>query len=453
MSTSRPYHLIIFGATGFTGQHATLYLAKYLLTHHKQQTFQFAIAGRSESKLLALRATIRARLSYEFKIPLGEKDLFNVIVADIDDTASIQSMTSQCELILTAAGPFSQYGEQLVRSCINTRTHYADITGEPLYIEKMMLQYNSSALANGVLIIHAVGFDSIPADCGYLYTLRQAKQLYGENSVVNNIDCLMHFNVDKKVGYVGNVGTWYSLVHGLTNVNQLNSTRKELRLAQESGNTKILRSGPPSKHGLFYYDARVNYWAVKFPGADSSIVRNSQYYYARHNQGESHKFQPHYSAYFTLGSIFTLLRFLVIGVLLKLFLLFKAMKPLLLAYPTLFSLGLFSLKGPSPQQIAGANFTLQMFAYGWKNKAERSTQPPSLLVHSSVSGADPGYAATATMMIQAALTILLDREKMPAGGVLTAGPAFQHTKLISRLQEEGVTFQDNTNSTSPSSRP
>ncbi len=38
--------------------------------------------------------------------------------------------------------------------------------GEPQYLETMQLKYNSQAEENGVYIVGACGFDSIPADLG-----------------------------------------------------------------------------------------------------------------------------------------------------------------------------------------------------------------------------------------------------------------------------------------------
>jgi short subunit dehydrogenase-like uncharacterized protein len=47
--SSRPYELIVFGATGFTGKYACEHIVSHLPTDRK-----WAVAGRSESKLQSL---------------------------------------------------------------------------------------------------------------------------------------------------------------------------------------------------------------------------------------------------------------------------------------------------------------------------------------------------------------------------------------------------------------
>lgn len=39
---------------------------------------------------------------------------------------------------------------------------YLDITGEPQFIESMILKYDDEAKQTGALIVHSCGFDSIP---------------------------------------------------------------------------------------------------------------------------------------------------------------------------------------------------------------------------------------------------------------------------------------------------
>lgn len=43
------------------------------------------------------------------------------------------------------------------------------------FLEKMQLLYNAKAKENKALIVGSVGFDSIPAEMGVVYTSRQFK--------------------------------------------------------------------------------------------------------------------------------------------------------------------------------------------------------------------------------------------------------------------------------------
>jgi short subunit dehydrogenase-like uncharacterized protein len=62
------------------------------------------------------------------------------------------------------------YGEQIVKQCIESKSHHLDISGEPEYLEKMQLKYNEEAYKNGVYIVGSCGFDSVPADFGLIFT-------------------------------------------------------------------------------------------------------------------------------------------------------------------------------------------------------------------------------------------------------------------------------------------
>lgn len=50
-----------------------------------------------------------------------------------------------------------------------------------------------------------------------------------------------------------------------------------------------------------------------------------------------------------------------------------------------------------------------------------------------------GYVATPKMVVQAAYTLLRQKDKVP-NGVLTPAVAFARTDLIDRLQEQGIVF-------------
>ena len=54
--------------------------------------------------------------------------------------------------------------------------------------------------------------------------------------------------------------------------------RKELRAVQEARGpvARIPGSRQPAAKEI-YFDRRINRYAMKFPGADASIVKNSQY--------------------------------------------------------------------------------------------------------------------------------------------------------------------------------
>eukprot|EP01061_Rhynchopus_euleeides_P026973 TRINITY_DN43925_c0_g1_i1.p1 TRINITY_DN43925_c0_g1~~TRINITY_DN43925_c0_g1_i1.p1 ORF type:complete len:418 (+),score=134.44 TRINITY_DN43925_c0_g1_i1:165-1418(+) len=156
----RPYVFVVYGATGFTGR----LVASYLHTHDDVKGLRWAIAGRNEGKLLAVRDEVLG----------GSRDV-GIIVADTNDAAAIDAMTRQTQVVLNTAGPFLECGAQIIDKCVATSTHYCDITGEVTWVKRMMQRYGTQAEANGVTLVPMSGFDSAPADLGAMLVTQRAQ--------------------------------------------------------------------------------------------------------------------------------------------------------------------------------------------------------------------------------------------------------------------------------------
>lgn len=78
-------------------------------------------------------------------------------------------MTKMAKVIINCCGPYRFYGENVVKACVDTRTHHVDISGEPEYMERMQLKYHDIAKEKGIYIVSACGLDSIPADLGVVF--------------------------------------------------------------------------------------------------------------------------------------------------------------------------------------------------------------------------------------------------------------------------------------------
>ena len=98
MSSSK-FDIVVYGATGFTGQ----LVAEYLAAHYKgDANLKWAMAGRSREKLASVRDAIGAPAD----TPL--------IVADAGDPASMKAMVAQAKSIISTVGPYQLYGSDLV---------------------------------------------------------------------------------------------------------------------------------------------------------------------------------------------------------------------------------------------------------------------------------------------------------------------------------------------------
>lgn len=174
MDTSREFDILIFGATGFTGHQASLYFAE----HVPLDSTRWALAGRNLKKLQERRAELieafpdRPELS---QLPL--------VVADAHDLPSLREMCARTRVVLTTAGPFSMYGENLVRICIESGCDYVDITGETPWVRHLIDTYHARAVRQGVRIINFCGVDSIPSDMMTLFLAREVQKHLDEDLI------------------------------------------------------------------------------------------------------------------------------------------------------------------------------------------------------------------------------------------------------------------------------
>jgi short subunit dehydrogenase-like uncharacterized protein len=59
-----------------------------------------------------------------------------------------------------------------VAACLETQTHYLDITGEVSVFEALQ-QQDEAARAAGIMLLPGAGFDVVPSDCLALYLKQQ----------------------------------------------------------------------------------------------------------------------------------------------------------------------------------------------------------------------------------------------------------------------------------------
>lgn len=162
--SSAKFDIVVYGATGFTGQ----LVAEYLTQHYKtDKTLKWAMAGRSLGKLKAVRDAIGAP---------GNTPL---IVADASDAASLRAMAEQTMSVITTVGPYQLYGEELLAACVATGTDYFDLCGEPIWMRQMIDKYEAAAKESGARIAFSCGFDSVPFELGTFFVQEEAKRVFG----------------------------------------------------------------------------------------------------------------------------------------------------------------------------------------------------------------------------------------------------------------------------------
>jgi short subunit dehydrogenase-like uncharacterized protein len=157
-ASARTYDLVVFGATGFVGR----LLAAYLAEHAPPGT-RIALAGRSRARCEEVRAGL----------PPAARN-WPVLEADSDDPGSLATMAQQTRVLATTVGPYARYGLPVVEACAAAGTHYADLTGEVLFVRDAIARTDALARATGARIVHACGYDSIPSDLSTMLLGRRA---------------------------------------------------------------------------------------------------------------------------------------------------------------------------------------------------------------------------------------------------------------------------------------
>jgi short subunit dehydrogenase-like uncharacterized protein len=161
---SSKFDIVVYGATGFTGQ----LVAEYLAAHYTgADAPKWAMAGRSLDKLASVRDAIGA-----------PKDTA-LIVADAGDPASLKAMVDQTRSVLTTVGPYQYYGNDLLAACVASGTDYFDLCGEPVWMHQMIDKHEAAAKASGARIMFSCGFDSVPFELGAFFVQEEAKRVFG----------------------------------------------------------------------------------------------------------------------------------------------------------------------------------------------------------------------------------------------------------------------------------
>ena len=450
----RDYDITIFGASGFTGAHVAVALARILAAPGGHPALpaspaplRVALAGRSGARLREVQERALAAA------PALPRERLAILLADVGDAASLAAMARSSRLLLNCVGPFRLFGEPVVAACVGEGCHYLDITGEPEFMERMELRYGEEAARAGLCVVPCSAFDSIPADLGVAFAVQQLAERCG-GAAATSVSSYLTLRTGR-AGFGGHYATYESAVLGFASVAELQRTRRAYALRYPHLARVPLPGAPPRRRGA--WSARGAHWVLPFPGSDASVVRRSQraLHGARLLAGGEEGGggggaaaaaaalpQPvHYEAFFTVASTYSLVLAAAFGAALGALAPWAWGRRLLLALPGLFSGGIFSHAGPSEAQMAETSFTMAFTARGSRGGGGADDAE----VRCEVRGPEPGYVATPLLLLGAAFTLLEERAGSGGGGgggggVFTPAAAFRGTGLIARLRKLGIAF-------------
>lgn len=385
------FDIVVFGATGFTGE----LTARYLATH-APDGLRWALAGRNRSKL----ENVRGRLA-EVDPALAELEL---LYADVTDAESLADVAGCTKVVITTVGPYLQHGEPLVAACAAAGTDYVDLTGEPEFVDRMWTAHHEEAVSSGARLVHACGFDSIPHDLGAMFTVAQLPE---------DQPITLRGVVRSSGTFSG--GTFHSALNAMSRMRESKAAYAARRRFEPQPNDRTSRAVTAKPHR----DPVLGYWLLPLPTIDPIVVARSGAALASYGP----KFRyAHYAGTKTLryaaggGAAVTAL-----GVAAQV----GPLRNLLLSRVP---------QGEGPDEARRKKSWFNVDFVG-----ETSGPAGGQTVRTRVRGGDPGYDETAKMLAESALCLALDDNPDTAGQVTTAQAMGKN--LLVRLQAAGMTFE------------
>jgi short subunit dehydrogenase-like uncharacterized protein len=405
MSSDRSLDIAVFGATGFVGRLTAEHLAR-----HAPAGVRIGLAGRSRTRLDAVRASLPPAAA---EWPL--------LTADSGDPESVRALAESCRVVATTVGPYRRYGMPLVEACASAGTDYVDLTGEILFMRETIDRFDEVARASGARIVHACGFDSIPSDLGVLL-LHEAARADGAGELEDTTLVVRTL----KGGISG--GTLASMKGQL---DEMRSSPAQRKVVTDPYALSPDRGGEPAQGGerdlnAPVHDDELGTWLGPFVMAslNTRVVRRSNAL-----QGWAYGRGFRYREAMAMGD-----------------------GPLGLAKAAALTGGLGALVGglslgptrrlldrvlPSPGEGPGERTRRNG---SFEIDVHTRTSSGARYVCRVAAEGDPGYAATAVMLGESALCLVLDRDRLPdRTGVLTPATALG-TALADRLRAAGQTL-------------
>jgi short subunit dehydrogenase-like uncharacterized protein len=441
-SAKRPYDVVLWGSTGYTGRLCAEYLARQYTAAAKtgsKHALNWAIAGRSLARLEEVRLNICVKLKLK-------TNSIHILVADIGDAASMDAMAAQTKVIISAAGPFARVGMPVVDACVRNGCDYCDITGEPNYVRKVIDKHHDAAQKKKLKLVPCCGFDCIPVDIGCSFMVGEMRR---RGWVPREVKTTLR---ESQGGASG--GTLLSLAgvlasSGLRELRQLLSPY--YLMPRASGGDPI---EPPSREVRaaagdkiwFHYDPALKKWCVPFvmQSIDCRVVNRSNaiggsdddnWKYGKDFVYTEDMAMPNFVVALSVTIISHLFTILMYGNLTRAMIMYFLPK-----------------SGEGPSEIDRKEGFFFFHSEG------KGLDPQTGDVHSLVGrfngpNGDGGYQQTSAMLAEAGVCLALDREDTTAHsstpapapaelyGVLTPSTAFG-TSFVDRLRESpGIIFE------------
>ncbi|MDL9936056.1 saccharopine dehydrogenase NADP-binding domain-containing protein [Gordonia sp. ABSL1-1] len=408
----REFDVVVFGATGFVGELTARYLAD-----HAPIGIKVALAGRNETKLASVRRNLPERAHS-----------WPLIIADSASPSALDALVARTHVVITTVGPYLRYGESLVVAAASAGTDYVDLTGEVPFVRYSIDKVHETATATGARIVHSCGFDSVPSDLGTYALYRkiaddEAGELTDTTMVLRSFAGGVSGGTIDSMRVIAEQARDGEARRLLLNPQALSGGPGDVpraSLSSEPSDIGVIsaKKVDPSLRGTLAPFFMASY--------NTRIVRRSN---ALLDNAYGENF--HYGETMSVGSVPALSTLAAGAVAVGTGSFLGAMS----FSPTRRLLDRILPKpgeGPSEKTRNKGHFTTETYTRTTTGRRYRSRM---------IAQGDPGYKATAVMLAESALTLALERDRLPArSGVLTPAAAMGDA-LIDRLSNAGFVIE------------
>lgn len=415
---ARPFDLVLFGATGFTGR----LVAEYLAEHAEDYGVRWAIAGRSSDKLEALRRELSIRDEALAELP--------VRIADSHDVAGLDKLVPEARVVCTTVGPYAKYGLDLARACARHGTSYCDLTGEPHFVRAVIDDCHALARETKARLVTSAGYDSIPSDLGTHMAWDHARRTHGEGLAW----CKVFTGRTRGAASGGTIASALGIMEAAR------KSREVRRLLLDPhGLDPEPGKGPrdpfeDDRRGI-HFDKDIGRWTAPFVMAtiNARIVRRSHALLREEpggalGDGYGPRFRYNEAMSFERGPRGLVTASLVSAGIAAAFAAaaFEPTRSLLESF-------VLPAPGEGPSREAIENGFFEMYVVARTESGKR--------LRGRVAGTrDPGYGETAKMLSETAICLAKDGARLQDRfGVLTPASAMG-MRLVERLRDAGMTF-------------
>lgn len=143
--------IVLFGATGYTGQLA----ARALVARGAAPV----LAARSRERVEALAAELGG---------------LEAAIADVARPQTVRALLEPGDVLVSTVGPFVRWGRTALHAALDARAHYIDSTGEPPFVRSVFDDHDAAARDADVGLLTAFGYDYVPGNLAGALALREA---------------------------------------------------------------------------------------------------------------------------------------------------------------------------------------------------------------------------------------------------------------------------------------